>query len=270
MAFVFVLISALFCVTSMHADLILNSGIPRDLILENSSLASNLGYDNCDSKTNGEYLILKFFLKEANTVLDVGAAQGDWSRQALLENKNIKIHAFEPIGEQAEKLRKQFSESPMVVHAIALGSSQKTSKFYVCSQVAELSSLHARSVLKDEFAFSLVEREVPVDTLDSVSKQHAITHIDFLKIDTEGNELAVLTGGSNLLQSKAIGVIQFEYGASYQDSGTTLKEVYSLLQAYGYSIFRITSNGLIYISEWADALENYKYSNYLAILNQEQ
>ena len=102
-------------------------------------------------------------------------------------------------------------------------------------------------------------------TLDSFCKKNQILHIDFLKIDTEGSELGVLLGAHNLLTNKQIEIIQFEYGGTYPDAGITLKEVYNLLEKNGYRVFRIIPNGLIQISRWRDALENARYSNYLAI-----
>ena len=88
-----------------------------------------------------------------------------------------------------------------------------------------------------------------------------------MKIDTEGNELYVLLGAEKLLQKQAIDIIQFEYGGCYLDSKTTLHQVYRYLRSKGYTIYRIASDGLIEIPIWHKKLENFAYSNYLAVKN---
>lgn len=106
---------------------------------------------------------------------------------------------------------------------------------------------------------------VPVETLDNFVKDQAISKIDFLKIDTEGSELNVLMGAQQSLAQGRIRQIQFEYGGTYKDAKITLRQVYTLLRKNGFKIFRIASDKLIPISSWNEALENYRYSNYLAI-----
>ena len=62
-----------------------------------------------------------------------------------------------------------------------------------------------------------------------------------LKIDVEGHETAVLRGMQRLLSGDyAPLIIQIEYGDTYLPSGSTLKDVYSLLP--GYSIGRLFPN----------------------------
>jgi len=41
---------------------------------------------------------------------------------------------------------------------------------------------------------------VRVETLDDIAAKEGVEYIDFLKIDTEGHELAVLSGASRLLR----------------------------------------------------------------------
>lgn len=138
--------------------------------------------------------------------------------------------------------------------------------FYFYSKVSGLSGFYDRPILKEQFNLNSRVVTVEVNSLDLFCKRNNITYIDFLKIDTEGEEFKVLTGGYNLLKNNSIYAIQFEYGGCYVDSKTTLKEVYNLLSGLGYSLFRIIPEGLIKILKWRDELENFRYSNYLAVL----
>ena len=90
-------------------------------------------------------------------------------------------------------------------------------------------------------------------------------NIDYLKIDTEGAELDVLQGATQLLTNSQIDYIQFEYGGTYPDAGITLKAVYEYLTQYNYQIYRISRWQLTKIDTWQDWMENYKYGNFLAV-----
>jgi len=69
-----------------------------------------------------------------------------------------------------------------------------------------------------------------------------------------------------MLKAGSIKNIQFEYGGTYLDSKTTLKEVCSLLTHHGFKIYRMAKGLLIYIDTWDNSLENFDYSNYFACL----
>lgn len=90
-----------------------------------------------------------------------------------------------------------------------------------------------------------------------------ITHIDFLKIDTEGFELKVLKGFEDFLRN--ISIIQFEYGGTYIDAKITLKEIINYLKQYGFENFSyLRSNTLEPITDYKD---HYQYSNIVCFNN---
>lgn len=86
-----------------------------------------------------------------------------------------------------------------------------------------------------------------------------------MKIDTEGHEATVLSGAKELLEQGKINFVQFEYGRTFLDAGTTLRQVHDMLQAYGYHVFRIRDNHLDHLEHWDEPFEDYAYSNFLAV-----
>jgi hypothetical protein len=101
------------------------------------------------------------------------------------------------------------------------------------------------------------------DTVDNFCKTNGIDHIDFLKIDTEGNELNILKGARKLLETENIDVIQFEFNEMNILSKTFIKDFEDLLP--NYDLFRIRSRGLIPIANVSSQNLIFMFQNIVAI-----
>jgi len=225
-----------------------------------------VGYDNCDMRTNGEYLVLSHYIKSNTIVFDVGANIGEWSASVLKQIPNVHIYAFEPIPSIFDTLEQTLVSDAVQFFNIAFSNAQGIQKFHYFTHHSALSTFFNRPQVLAYAGKTSQLLDVATDTLDNFCTEHGIESIDFLKIDTEGAEVAILQGAMQLLRNQRIQYIQFEYGGTYYDAHTTLQEAYRLLSSCNYQIYRIVSDGLIHISQWRDALENYRYSNYLAIV----
>jgi FkbM family methyltransferase len=229
---------------------------------------NEMGYNNYNMLTNGESLIIEEFINPGDIIFDVGANIGEWSQKILSKNRDIKLYAFEPIPDIFTQLKRTILSPSVTLSNLALSNAVGFRKFVLynkSTQLTQLSGFYQRPAVEQSLNMAATFLTVPTDTIDHFCKEHAITQIDFLKIDTEGAELIVLQGALDMLQQNKIKTIQFEYGGTYLDSQTTLRQVYELLSQNGYTIFRIILDGLIQIEKWHDELENYQYSNYLAI-----
>ena len=221
-------------------------------------------------KKNGEQTSLKYFIQPGMVVFDLGANDGEYSRHALAATKNnIELYAFEPGPETFKTLTKKMSHYQNVqLFQVALAEQKGEQTFFYYnknSKTARLSSLVQRNDQVEKQLGKTTKITVQTDALDSFCAEHNVPEIGLLKIDTEGAELAILRGAQAMLAQQQIAVIQFEYGGCFKDGGTTLKELYELLTQYNYTIFRIVPKGLIHVPKWRNALENYTYSNYLAL-----
>ena len=98
-------------------------------------------------------------------------------------------------------------------------------------------------------------------TLDAYCEQNNISHIEFLKIDTDGHDIDVLRGASKMLKNTKH--IQIEYDIFYLFKKLNVNDLYELLK--GFLIYKITATGL----KKVDAInEDYIYSNYLFTRNE--
>lgn len=240
------------------------------LVYPNLKENENAGYNNCDFLNNGEKLVIKSFIKKNDIICDTGANRGEWTKAVLdVAPFEGKVYCFEPIPDIfriLEKTKKQYFDlnDRISCFNIALGKedAELTINYFPSEQWCGCSTFFERPILGK---INTQKVKVKITSLDAVARQENINHIDFLKIDTEGYELNVLLGAKNLIENNKIDIIQFEYGGCYIDAQIKLSQVYTLLKTNNYLIFRIIPQGLIYIDEWNDSLENFQYSNYLAI-----
>lgn len=98
--------------------------------------------------------------------------------------------------------------------------------------------------------------ELDVKTGKDYVTDKNIQHIDFLKIDTEGNELKVLKGFDTFLNN--VNIIQFEYGGTFKDSNIKLKDVIDYLSEWFEEFSYISPNGLVKLENYND---HYNYCN---------
>ena len=238
-------------------------------IYTDSAQFDQIGFNNSTSELNGEFALISKIIKKGDVVFDVGANVGEWSYTSLMVAGTLKLYCFEPVEETFLQLTKNLGQTGAMLNNVAIADSNGTKIFNYYDKnpkLARMSTFYRRSeALEQRLEMQPKKIEVRVQTLDSFCKDNPILRIDYLKIDTEGAELDVLRGAAGILRGHRVKKMQFEYGGNYSDAGITLRQVCELLTSYGYSIFRIIPQGLVHICRWRDALENYQYSNYVAV-----
>ncbi len=110
---------------------------------------------------------------------------------------------------------------------------------------------------------SAAER-VEVRTLDDFCAEQGVERIDFLKLDVEGHELAVLRGAQRMLGAGAVSMIQFEFGPANIYSRTFFYDFWTLLSS-AYDIHRVVPKGLAHIAYYGEQREIFLTTNYLAV-----
>lgn len=224
--------------------------------------------DEWDFLRNGELGIIKKVAAKPTSqaiVFDVGANEGIYC-QCLLDEfsktqTKLTVHGFEPASDTFKRSAKFVGNSSVVCNNIGLSHSIQKLRLFKSSASSGFATLHA----ENKFNFDTSE-EVSFTTLDEYCQTHILNTIDFLKMDVEGHELSVLKGATNLLQSKEIKAIQFEFGSGNISSKTYFKDFYDLLNS-DYQLYRILKNGMYPIAKYDYSLEVFgRVSNYVAFL----
>ena len=230
--------------------------------------ANNIGHRG--AVNNDEIKIIERFIASGQVVFDIGANIGSWTKEVLNRCPNAQVHLFEPAPSTYQTLLENLAESiksgRVITNNLAISGLEEIRDFFYYENSTGWSTFHRRSELEKQYNLGLPKRfEVVTTTLDKYAQSKAIDHINFLKIDTEGGEWEALQGAINLLQKGQIDYIQFEYGGTFLDANTTLKQVFEYLADFRYLLFKILPNGLEHIPHFLPEYENYEYSNFLAV-----
>ena len=109
-----------------------------------------------------------------------------------------------------------------------------------------------------------VTEEVTTTTLDTYAENAGLDHIAFVKVDTEGHDLAVLGGAQHLLAARRIKVVQFEYNQRWVYARSFLRDAFELLVPIGYRVGKLTPRGVEFYPGWDTDLETFIEGNYVA------
>ena len=187
------------------------------------------------------------FIKEDGIVLDVGANVGLLTLP--FAKKHVpkgKVFAFEPDMENYAQLEKN----------VQLNSLSNVFSYFIAlqddSSIKEIDFYHRRAIDGDKLTnrgLSTLEKMsnhnisnnvIQCSTIDQILNEHKLPSVDFIKIDVEGSEFRVLTGGINTIK-KYKPIIMYEYSIII-DQLTKSKNTFNsfqLLKNMGYIQYKI-------------------------------
>jgi FkbM family methyltransferase len=217
-----------------------------------------LGYDN--ARHTGEEWFIANILAKANPAvcIDVGANVGAYSRMLATKTK-ATVYAVEPADASYAKLQQVAAKYPGRIHTYqaAISDHEGSATLYSRDALSEKATLS-----ESDGKGSTLEQRVQLKTLDGLIKELAITKVDFIKIDTEGHELAVFTGMQETLKMLQPAYIQFEFNYVHLRSNTTLYQLSQLLP--GYTFYRLLPHGWLHIDPSNMSSNIFMFSNIVA------
>ncbi len=158
--------------------------------------------------------VLQLLVPKPNPViLDLGANEGQSTREFLELYPEAIIHAFEPAPDTFVKLQKNIGDKPNVkLLNQAIGAKTGMATFHINSynQTNSLLPLTPDGPYDRRNVAPKEEIEVNVTTLDDYALKARLEHVNFCKIDTQGCSRTTLEGARNLLDSERIDVLQVE------------------------------------------------------------
>lgn len=169
-------------------------------------------------------------------VFDVGGHIGQTVRQFRSAWPEAHITTFEPGADAFRQLTDAFGQDSRVTcERLALGAESGQANLFVRTDSSSSSTRQG-----DEMRESVDHIEsIELSTLDRYCTERGTGHIDVLKIDTEGSELDVLSGGSALLRENKISFLQVEAGVEAVGKFVALPNLRDALGVHGYALFGI-------------------------------
>lgn len=218
--------------------------------------------------TNGEYHLLRTLGRVSpRVVFDVGANHGEWSEVAATALPTAAIHAFEIVPATSRHLAAVAGRHPAIIaNAIGLSDAPGELRIHTSPANDKVSSILPVNAMAMPFqsAIPWEETVVTVTRGDAYCRARGITAIDVLKIDVEGAEDRVLTGFGAMLDTGAIGLIQFEYGLANIHSHHLLLDYYTRLGELGYRIGKLMPDRVAF-KDYAMTDEDFLGPNYVAV-----
>jgi FkbM family methyltransferase len=224
---------------------------------------------------NGEFMVQSVVLDHlpgaGTVVFDVGANVGDWTVGILDLCKrrgihDLAVHAFEPCTSTRLMLEERLSRHELghlvTVVPLALSDRSTLRNMYVLGPGEGTNSLHFAVSSNAETKTMSLE---PVETMTATEycNNQGIDSIAFMKIDTEGHDMAVLQGATDLIKSKRICLLQFEYNHRWVHSRHFLKDVFDFAHPLRCHIAKITPFALEFYSFWHFELETFREANFV-------
>jgi FkbM family methyltransferase len=221
-----------------------------------------------DETASGErhFLVDVLGKLEEPVVFDVGANEGNYAKSVLELKPSARVYAFEPHPVTYGRLAAlAVGPEHLVAVNAACGSTagQMVLYDYAGSEGTQHASLHA-GVIEGIHHGTANRHDVGVIALDSFVEEHNISHIDLLKIDTEGHELDVLKGTKKLLGEGRIHAVQFEFNEMNVVSRVFLKDFYDLMPQFEF--YRTLRDGLMPLGKYsALKCEVFAFQNIVAL-----
>jgi FkbM family methyltransferase len=177
------------------------------------------------------------------TVFDVGANVGQSALDFSRTFPDATIWSFEPFEGPFRELVRVTAGKDVRCFKLAFGSEPGSASVAPDRQSTD-SSLLAPTQPGSEERRELVQ----VTTLDRFTEEHAVAHIDLLKVDTEGFDLEVLKGAERCLRSHAVSFVEVEAGMNPENRKHVPFELLkSFLEERGYVLFAVYEQ----VPEWS-------------------
>ena len=175
-------------------------------------------------------------------IFDVGANYGQSAEEFRRWYPTATVHCFEPVAATFEVLRRRVSGMPRLhAHHVGLGESVGEQTIAVSADPL-MSRIGSTDGQRTE--------RIRVDTVDEFCRRSGIQRIDYLKIDTEGQDLSVLKGADCLLRDGRAAIVQVEAGMNAQNRfHASADALTAFLRAHDYRLFGVYEQTL----EWTTA-----------------
>jgi FkbM family methyltransferase len=171
------------------------------------------------------------------TVLDIGANNGEFSKEIFAHLPHAQVYAFEPLGDCYKTLQHTFAGNPNfhsynVALSNAAGESTiHRSSFHPSSSMRTMAALHKTLYPKTAGA---MEEKVTTARLDDIAKDIQVDGNLMIKIDVQGFEDTVIAGGTETFKRASLVLIETAFVELYEGQ-PLFGDIHDQLRTLGFS-----------------------------------
>jgi FkbM family methyltransferase len=178
---------------------------------------------------------------ERPVFIDGGANRGEFTALLAQEFPSSSVEAVEADPQLCAELAGRFAGKSVRLWNVALHDHEGSIDLHVHANPGTSSVLPRPASGRRYFHSSdrvVATVAVRAMTLDRLAAEARIGHVDLLKLDTQGAELAIIRGARGLLQAAAIDVIYTEFFiVPHYEGAALLPELWAALGAHGYVMY---------------------------------
>ena len=197
--------------------------------------ARKAGYDiqkphSPESGNSMEAGISRLLLKniKPSTVIDVGAASGNWTTLAMKYWPDAQYHLIEPLQEQEPTLQALCALKPNVHYHLGVAGSRAGEIGFNVSTDLDGSGVYNENAPG--------ARQIPVLRIDDIAKNTQGPYV--IKLDTHGYEVPILEGATNALKQTSALIIEV-YGFRISPTCLLFHELSQKVDALGFGLVDI-------------------------------
>lgn len=178
--------------------------------------------------TKNIFPILQELLVENAVIVEAGAFDGRDTKKLSVLFPMAKIHAFEPVPEIFQELTTQtHSHANIYRYQVALSNKIGTATFHIAENPKKIGKIcQAGTIMapKDRLQKSPIiypkTIEVQTTTIDLWAHENNIKKVDFMWLDLQGHELAVLMAAPLIVRNTSLIFLEVNFIEAYQDQPT--------------------------------------------------
>ncbi len=169
------------------------------------------------------------------TVIDIGANEGQFAQKISEIIPSIRLICFEPLKTPFDILKSKFSNHQNSFFQFALGRKEaevfiNRNEYSPSSSLLPMAEIHKKN-------FSFARKESPekilIKMLGKITKNMEVLEPFIIKIDVQGYEIEVMSGGKEFIKKADMIIIETSFFKLYE-GGPLFADVYGFLIKNGF------------------------------------